>query len=63
VKSATYTMLNGEPLTVEYDEQAPCRLCGEPVLEASVGGTDVCPWCDCGVNRDGTIRIVSRYVS
>lgn len=39
---------------VEYDEEAPCRICGKPVVEASMGGTDVCPWCDCGKHRDGT---------
>ena len=48
MKTATYTLLGGEHVTVEYDELAPCRICGEPVIEASMGGTDVCPWCDCG---------------
>lgn len=54
MKEATYTSLDGSKLTVEYDETAPCRMCGLPVIEASTGGTDVCPWCDCGVYRDGT---------
>lgn len=54
MKEATYTLLGGSKLTVEYDETAPCRMCGLPVIEASVGGTDVCPWCDCGFYRDGT---------
>jgi hypothetical protein len=39
---------------VEYDDTAPCRMCGQPIIEASMGGTDVCPWCDCGYNRDGS---------
>ena len=29
-------------------------MCGLPVMAASMGGTAVCPWCDCGWNRDGT---------
>jgi len=53
MKKATYTLLDGSKLIVDYDEAAPCRMCGLPVIEASVGGTDVCPWCDVGVYRDG----------
>ncbi len=48
MKSVTYTLLDGTKKTIEYDETAPCVVCGEPVLEASMGGTVVCPWCDCG---------------
>jgi len=33
---------------IEYDENAPCIICGEPVISASSAGTSVCPWCDCG---------------
>ena len=51
---ATYKLADGSLLTVEYDTAAPCRVCGLPVTAASMGGTDVCPWCDSGVNRDGT---------
>ena len=54
MRQATYTTLQGTPLVVEYDETMPCRICGQPVMEASMGGTDVCPWCDCGYHRDGT---------
>lgn len=54
MKVATYTGLDGAKLVIEYDEDAPCRICGLPVVEASIGGTDVCPWCDCGKHRDGT---------
>jgi uncharacterized Zn finger protein (UPF0148 family) len=53
VKTATYRLLNGEPLVVEYDPEAPCTACGLPVVEASVGGTALCPWCDMGYNRRG----------
>ena len=53
MKEATYNLADGVQLTVEYDETAPCRICGKPVESASVGGTDVCPWCDCGKHRDG----------
>lgn len=56
MKTATYRLTDGSKLTVEYDENAPCIECGLPVIEASMGGTVLCPWCDCGVNRDGTPR-------
>jgi hypothetical protein len=49
IETGRYT----ERVVIEYDETAPCRLCGLPVGEASMGGTDVCPPCDCGVFRDG----------
>jgi hypothetical protein len=48
MKTATYRGLDGKDFTVEYDENAPCIVCQEPVVEASMGGTGVCPWCDCG---------------
>lgn len=48
MKTATYNKMGGGKFSVEYDENAPCIICGEPVVEASVGGTAVCPWCDCG---------------
>jgi hypothetical protein len=53
MRTVTYRGLDGEPFTVEYDPDAPCSVCGKPVIEASMGGTDVCPWCDCGDYRDG----------
>jgi uncharacterized Zn finger protein (UPF0148 family) len=54
MKTATYRLLDGSDHVVEYDPTAPCWMCGEPVVEASMGGTVVCPWCDCGVKRDGS---------
>ena len=48
MKTATYNLVGGGKKTVEYDENAPCAICGEPVMEASMSGTSVCPWCDCG---------------
>lgn len=48
MKTATYNKIGGGTFTVEYDENAPCIVCGEPVVEASMGGTHVCPSCDCG---------------
>ena len=51
MKTAVYTLTDGTALPVEYDETAPCRVCGRPVMDASMGGTDVCPWCDMGVAR------------
>jgi hypothetical protein len=50
--TADYTAFGGS--VVEYDNEAPCRVCGEPVVYASMGGTDVCQWCDMGVHRDGS---------
>lgn len=54
MRKATYTDLKGKKFTVEYDEKAPCIWCGLPVESASMGGTNLCPACDCGVYRDGT---------
>ncbi len=48
LKTVTYRDLEGKDFTVKYDPDAPCILCGEPVVAASMGGTVVCPWCDCG---------------
>ena len=53
MKTAIYNLLGGGKLSVEYDETTPCRLCKLPVIEASMGGTDVCPWCDVGIDRNG----------
>lgn len=51
MRHATYTLVDGSKVTIEYDPLAPCIGCGLPVWEASVGGTGVCPWCDVGVDR------------
>jgi len=51
MKKAKYTLMSGEVIEVEYDENAPCIMCGEPVVSASVGGTVICPWCDMGKCR------------
>ncbi len=51
MKQATYRLVGGGEVTVDYDPEAPCRICGEPVVDASMGGTDVCPWCDIGQCR------------
>lgn len=48
MKTARYTQRDGTKIEVEYDETAPCVGCGEPVASASMGGTALCPWCDCG---------------
>lgn len=61
MKTATYTGTDGKKFTVEYDEKAPCIICEEPVGEASMGGTVVCPACDCGRNRDGTKWTNQQY--
>ena len=51
MKKATYRMLDGTTKVVEYDPTFPCIHCGKPVIEASMGGTVVCPWCDSGTER------------
>lgn len=53
MQKATYTRLDGTTVEVEYDEEAPCCVCGLPVVSASVGGTMLCPWCDSGFYRNG----------
>jgi len=63
MKIAYYkSAVGGHNIEFEYDETAPCRICGKPVVEASMGGTDVCPWCDCGNNRDGTKWSIETYI-
>lgn len=51
MKTARYSLIGGGEKVIEYDENAPCIICGEPVIEASMGGMDICPWCDCGKCR------------
>lgn len=51
MKTITYNLANGGKMTVEYDEMSPCIFCAEPVGEASMGGVDICPSCDCGKCR------------
>lgn len=53
-REATYLLLSGEWVTVEYDSNDPCDICGLPVICASTSGSTICPWCDCGIYRDGT---------
>ena len=62
MKTARYNLINGGTAMVEYDETAPCRVCGLPVGEASMGGTDVCPSCDCGLYRDGSPILTPNVV-
>lgn len=48
---------------VEYDRDAPCMVCRQPVGAASMGGTAVCPSCDLGQHRDtGTEWTLQEYV-
>lgn len=57
MKIAKYRKKGGGYLEVEYDENAPCIICGEPVIEASIGGTVICLWCDMGICRYCGIQI------
>ncbi len=54
MKTAEYPQVDGSILKVDYDPDAPCWACGLPVIAASMGGTVLCSWCDCGRNRDGS---------
>ena len=38
-----------------FDPNFPCAYCEQPVQEECIGGTAICPWCDCGMNRDGSL--------
>ena len=58
MRKAIYTKSDGTKFEVEYDENAPCICCGEPVISASVGGTVICPWCDAGICRYCGISIM-----
>ena len=51
MKIAKYHTIDGKEVEIEYDEKAPCIVCGFPVVAASMGGTKLCPWCDCGNER------------
>ena len=53
MKTVTYNKGLSEEFNVEYDPTAPCIGCGLPVVEASMGGTVLCPWCDTGYDRYG----------
>lgn len=53
MRTASYKRTDGSTMEIEYDENAPCLSCGLPVISASMGGPAICPWCDCGVYRDG----------
>ena len=37
-----------EPKSCGFDPLAPCILCKMPVRTLSMGGSGICPWCDCG---------------
>ena len=51
MKTADYRYFGGP--VIEYDADAPCWSCDLPVESASMGGTVICSWCDCGMKRDG----------
>ena len=58
MKIVKYKQTDGTDLVIEYDENGPCVCCGEPVIEASMGGTILCPWCDMGRCRYCGISIL-----
>lgn len=48
MREVNYLGKDGKHYTIKYDENKPCIICGEPVISASMGGTVICPLCDCG---------------
>ena len=52
MRIAKYLNNDGTYREVEYDENALCIFCNEPVIAASMGGTIVCTWCDNGIDRN-----------
>jgi hypothetical protein len=58
-KTVHYRRPDGTPFAVEFDPTTPCIVCGLAVVEASMAGTAICPWCDCGTNRDGSRKGVA----
>ncbi len=69
MKVIEYKTIDGSTMKMEYDEQSPCIVCGEPVLEASMGGTTLCPWCDmgicryCGVRLNGNSEHIKQHIA
>lgn len=53
MKCIKFTRPDGTTFEEWFDEKAPCRICGLPVENASMGGNDICPSCDCGYYRNG----------
>ena len=51
MRKVIYETMSQGKLEIEYDETFPCKCCGFPVKHASMGGVDLCPWCDCGEER------------
>jgi len=62
MKKVEYLLTDGTHIELEYDENAPCRACGLPVVSASMGGTDLCPWCDCGKHRNGEPMTLAEFL-
>ena len=52
----TYPAKDGQTVTVEYDPNYPCEICGFPIREPSMGGVTICPWCDSGSERPETTK-------
>lgn len=51
IRTVIYHDKNGKEIKIDYDEDNPCFICGEPVIGASMGGTAICVGCDCGKCR------------
>lgn len=51
------------PLIVkDFDPDALCLYCSEPVGAQSMDGPLVCPWCDMGKHRDGTLWTALEFL-
>ncbi len=62
MKDTVYVTLAGEPFTVTYDPELPCAICDLPIIRPSFSGTNICPWCDSGVNRDSSSWTYEQFI-
>lgn len=44
------------PVELDFDPDQSCRQCGERVLSISVDISNICPWCESGMNRPKMLR-------
>ena len=55
--TVSYPGKDGRTITVEYDPNYPCEICGFPIIHAAMGGITICPWCDAGVERPEITKV------
>lgn len=62
-RTVTVHTSTGDEL-LEYDDEHPCRVCGEPIISPSMNGTEICPWCDIGRCRycNKSIMVLKEHI-